>query len=195
VGFASDSEEPFQIQVTEAARTVGFEKSSGVPRAPKSGWIIKGLTLGEHGELRGAIFGDRPMPVIQLDEPPKKSEQQARSVERPSSPTVGKPHVRLISGGLGAANRVSPGQAMRIIGSGFKPGARVEIALDGRPVETEASVGPKGEFSATIAAPREFGLHRLTVRQGGNTDGIMFLVSHVDEHHGRIQKESASSRD
>lgn len=71
---------------------------------------------------------------------------------------------------------------MQLFGREFPVGTVLEVAIDDRVVE-KVTVGEDRAFKIAIAAPEQFGLHRLVVRDasGKPIDGFMFLVSHEDK--------------
>ena len=175
VVFFSD-EEGMKVKVTETIRQVGF---SGVkaptPRKPRA--IMVGLTLGDRGNLVGAAFADKALPMSTV------SEQELREPPlHEKSPTAGKPYLHLATSASGAANFIAPEKPLEIAGRGFRAGTSVDIAIDGRVVE-KVRVGDSGAFSLAVTAPREAGLHTVTARDpasGTAIDGATFLVRSED---------------
>ena len=144
------------------------------------------MTLGEHGNLLGAAFTGNTVPMYEPTEKEKNQDRQPSG--RQTSPTAGRPYLRLILPGGSAANAVLPGALLTITGRNFQRGAPLEIEFDDIAVATVRG-GEKGEFSVGIKAPRDFGLHSVTVRQVTAQkviDGAMFIVTHED--HRRDQR-------
>ncbi|GAC1395238.1 MAG: hypothetical protein NVSMB68_12310 [Thermoanaerobaculia bacterium] len=129
--------------------------------------------------LMGAVFTEKPLKMYE----PSAAErnQDKEPIGSKESPTAGKPYLQLDIARSGS-NRVAPLQPITISGRSFPANTSLEIAVDGGPVE-KVQVSENGTFTVRIIAPRDFGVHAVTVRDAQTQkviDGAMFLVVHED---------------
>jgi len=177
VVFFSDSRKEMNIKVTESRKPVGFGARS--PKVP-AGRMLVGLTLGEPGNLIGGAFAEN---TLAMYEPSEREKNQDREISgNRVSPIANRPYLHLRVPGGSAANTAPPGGLIVITGRNFPRGTQIEIALDDSAV-TRASVGDRGDFTASIRAPRGFGLHTVTARDPATKkviDGALFIVKSQD---------------
>ena len=184
VAFVADSNKVPEIKVTETTKRVGFIGVKGASRIPAQGPVLAGLAIGRRGEIVGTLVSDKALSAAVADEKEKSDEERVGSEQ---SPTAGKPYLELLGGRTDGANGFAPGEPIQLSGRGFPIGMAIVIAIDDRPVE-KTVVGHEGRFSARVPAPREFGLHSLTARDGASgkvIDGTMVLVRHGDADEGK----------
>ena len=62
---------------------------------------------------------------------------------------------------------MGPGNVIPLIGLNYETGSTIEIAID-RDTVDRVMVVQGGKFFASIAAPSEFGLHRITIIDGAS---------------------------
>jgi photosystem II stability/assembly factor-like uncharacterized protein len=181
IAFAVDSREVPDIKVTETTRPVGFQGIRRVPRPPEGARMITGLTLkkrGERSELVGFLFSPRPRSMYI---PEEMGEAEERPVGQEETPTERKPYLEVLSGA------VVPGGTIQLAGRGLPAGSNVEIAIDGHIVE-RVTADREGKFSSAVQAPREFGVHSLTLIDSASRkvlDGAMVSVRPEDAPRSR----------
>lgn len=84
-----------------------------------------------------------------------------------------------------------------VAGRGLPPGLAIELAVDDRTVE-QVRANQEGAVAAMVSAPREWGLHSITVRDAESRrvlDGAMFIVKHQDLGRGRSKGRSDYQRE
>jgi photosystem II stability/assembly factor-like uncharacterized protein len=182
VVFFSDTRKDMDVKVTESRKRVGFGRAK-MPNAPEER-ILVGMTLGARGNPIGAAFSEKPLAMY---EPTEEEKTQPREpAGRKQSPIAGRPYITLTLPG-GSANTVAPDAPIRVSARNFPRGTSVEIVVDSVRVE-RVTVGERGEFRVVVRAPREFGLHNLTVRDavtGKVIDGANFIVKAEDTRRER----------
>ena len=117
----------------------------------------------------------------------QEKNQDREPYGRTQSPTATKPYIHLTIPGGSAANTVAPGEPVRISVRNLPRGTTIEILVDGV-VALKVSVNQRGELVASVYAPRDFGLHRITIRDAATAaviDGTMFIVKHRDDRDQR----------
>ena len=194
VAFLSRQETAPDIKLTEITRQVGFSGLRGVPKAPDRADIIVGITM-RAGALAGLIFSRSPLEMNveerKAELAAEKAEPGEHAVGRAESPIAGKPYVEVITGHVTGANSAIPGQTIQIAGRSHRAGSTVEIAIDGKVIE-KAAVAADGRFSATVEAPRQFGMHNITIidqESAKPVDGAMLLVRPEDKDEGREERK------
>ena len=100
------------------------------------------------------------------------------------SPTEGKSYIRVTTKRFDGAPVALPGEVIPITVANLKSDTDVVIYLDDQPASRGRASG-EGSWTLELRAPREFGLHSITVRTAGDEkaviDGTMFLVKHYDD--------------
>ena len=112
----------------------------------------------------------------------REREQDKEETGRKESPTAGKPYIELQLGS-GGANFVGALKPFVIALRNFPADTPLEIAIDDKIVE-KSRANETGEAVIRVVAPREAGLHSVTVRDAQTQkviDGAMFIVRHEDE--------------
>jgi photosystem II stability/assembly factor-like uncharacterized protein len=183
VAFVSDAKEIHNIKITETTKRIGFANVAGLARAPGNDYQTIGFMLGKKGNIRGTVFSQQPLSMLDAQE--RQSNEERVGSEK--SPIADQPYVRITTGRNEAGNAVVAGSRIQLAGKGFRPGTQITIALDGRIVE-KVGIAENGEFSVTMPAPQQVGLHRATVRDaetGKVIDGVMFIVRHEDGARSR----------
>jgi Putative peptidoglycan binding domain len=176
VAFATDLKQLPDIKVTETTRPVRFEGISRMPRPPKEGWIITGLTFkkrGERSELVGFLFSPKPRSMYI---PEERGEAEKTPVGQEQPPSEQKPYLEV------ASDPVTPGATIQLSGRGLPPGSKIEIAVDRKTVQRLVA-DRQGKFSAAVQAPSQFGFHSLTLIDSASKkvlDGAMISVSPND---------------
>jgi hypothetical protein len=110
---------------------------------------------------------------------------------RSESLTASRPYLEVITGDLIGSNVVAPEHTIQLGGRGHHPGSTVEIAIDGKTVQ-EVVVGQRGRFSVTVEAPRQFGIHKITIIDQSSAkviDGAMVLVRPEDKGESREERD------
>jgi photosystem II stability/assembly factor-like uncharacterized protein len=182
--FFSDSKTAPAIKITTSKTRVGL---LGVKRRMGEKYpnrTLVGLTLGAKGRLISEVSAEKPLAYER-----KQQDDREEPAGNEKSPTAGKPYVQLLERS-GGSNSVTPGSPITVSGRDFPRNVALEIAID-RQVMEKAYANEKGEWKATLRAPRNEGLHSLTVRDaatGKVIDGAMFLVRHVDARKERDQR-------
>jgi photosystem II stability/assembly factor-like uncharacterized protein len=190
VAFFSDQDKAPDIKLTETTR-VGFIGVTNAPAAPYEAAMITGLTLRRNGTLAGVVFSKAPLAMHVAEQ---RAPAEEKPVGREVSPIAGKPYLEVIAGT--GANAVAPGQTVQLAGRGHGAGSTVEIAIDGKIVE-KVAVGQDGRFSATVEAPRQFGIHNITVIDQANAkvvDGSMLLVRPEDKGGSGEERDRRQDR-
>ena len=177
VAFALDSEKVPDIKLTETTTSVGFIGVENAPKPPREAPIITGLNLQKSArgsELVGIIFSPRAVSMYAADE---NDRTEQVPVGRERSPTADKPYLEVLTGPVS-----SPSHTIRLSGRGFEVGTTIKIAVDGNNVE-QLVVRPGGKFLVAVQAPRQIGLHSITIidsASGRVIDGTMVAVRPED---------------
>jgi hypothetical protein len=163
-----------------------FLGTRNAPPAPVEGAITAGLVPRRDGTLPGIVFSKAPLAMHPGEqEAANRAEVEEKPIGREESPTVGKPYLEVRTGNALGSNVALPGQTVQIVVRGARGG--IEIAIDGETLGTVA-VGDEGQFSASVEAPRQFGIHKITIINQANgkvIDGAMLLVRPGDK--GRLE--------
>src|ERR1051326_8455237 len=182
VVFFSESKEAPKIVVTESKTAVGFGTNARTI-APDQKQILTGLALNAKGKIIRGAYSDK---LLAMYEPTQKEQEQDKEeTGRTESPIAGKPYIEL-NVGSGGGNIVPPQKPFTIKLRNF-PDADVVLAIDNAIVE-KGHANQNGELTLRVVAPREIGLHTLTVRDAHTQkviDGVMFIVKQEDERKER----------
>jgi photosystem II stability/assembly factor-like uncharacterized protein len=183
VAFFSDAKEARDIKVTESAKNVGFGTNVSAPKAPAKRMLI-GFALNAKGKVIRGVYTEKPLAMYEPTQ--QEREQDKEETGRKESPTAGKPYIELQLGS-GGANTVGALKPFVIALHNFRAETALEIAIDDKVVE-KGRANEKGEAVVRLVAPREAGLHSVTVRDAQTQkviDGAMFIVKHEDERRER----------
>jgi photosystem II stability/assembly factor-like uncharacterized protein len=173
VAFFTDSGELENVTVTESETEAGF--TGATPPATPNGQSLVGVTLGKTTNLLSASFTSNPLVVYEPTETEKTQDAQPAGSDQ--SPIAGKPYVSLNT------NRVEPGVALNVNGTGFAPLVSIDLTIDDT-VVAKLKTSANGTFSATITAPAEMGSHMLYAIDSGSgnqIDGAQFSVMPEEE--------------
>ena len=174
--FFSDAQREPGIKITTSKKRVGLLGVKRVMGAKNPNLTLVGLTLGAKGRLISEAYAEKPLVVEG-----RKQDDREEAIGNETSPTAGKPYIQLLETG-GGSNSVLPGSPITVSGRDFPRDTQLEITIDRHVVE-KAYSSDNREWKVTVRAPREEGLHSLTVRDaatGKVIDGAMFLVRHLD---------------
>ena len=183
VVFFADTKEARDIKVTESAKTVGFGDNVKVPRPPANR-MLTGFAFNRAGKVIRGIYTEKPLSMYEPTQLEREQDKDPKG--RQESEVAGKPYISLQLGS-GAANTVVARKPFTIALRNFAANASIEIAIDGYAVE-KRRVNEKGEAIIRVVAPREPGLHSVTVRDAQTQrviDGAMFIVRHEDARRER----------
>jgi photosystem II stability/assembly factor-like uncharacterized protein len=175
----SDTSDLTAVKITEADKESGF-KGATAPAGPAK-QSMAAVTLGKNGNLLGAAFTANPLPMY---EPTDKEKTQDNDPVggTPQSPTLGKPYAELDVAGAALTKTVAPKAPLHLTGRSFPRAASLTITVDDV-TALKLKSGDLGDFTATVTAPTDPGLHSVKVldANGKLLDGAMFLVGHADE--------------
>lgn len=196
IGYVGDASRAPKIRISETARRVGV---LGMKRDPIELELeeqdLVGLALDERDHLFGTLYTEGMIPVSdRAPVPPEDAKEDLDDHVRSRSPTEKKPYVSL---GLDGSRRIGPGERFAVSAVRLQRAARIEVLMDGKVVET-AAIESDGTLSISIAAPMEFGLHTLTLRDAKTRkviDGASFLVTHGDQKEERSAADRAQRRE
>jgi photosystem II stability/assembly factor-like uncharacterized protein len=174
--FKTDDPRPAGVRVTRTSARVGYRDGRPLPAPPRTGQVIRGVVFGKDNRLLGVAFGGRR--ALMFTPRPARGK-----VGRPPYTKGARPYVRLIAPRFDGPPAASPGEAVRVTGTGFAPGSLLAVVIDGRPARRKALADAGGTFEARIRAPQEFGLHRVEIRdrRGAVLDGSTFFVSRTGD--------------
>lgn len=177
VVFSGENRTVSDIKIIHTDKQIGFRGASYFPLAPKGNELLKGLVFDKKNRLKGAVFGDKPMMMFQeknLDE----KEGNTRS------PTADKPYIEISTKRFEGAPVALPDEVITITVRNLKSGTDVIVYIDDKPVSKARATG-EGALKTEVRAPREFGLHSVTIRAANDEksviDGTMLLVKHNDD--------------
>lgn len=176
VVFAGETEAP-GIKVIHTNKQRSFRGAPYLPVAPKDNEVMRGLVFDKENRLKGAVFGDAPMVMSDEDDVEDK-EGNAKS------PSEGKPYIQITTKRFDGGPVALPGEVMTITVANLKRDTDVVIYMDDK-LASKGRVSGEGSLRLELRAPREFGLHSITVRSADDEksvlDGTMFLVKHNDD--------------
>jgi hypothetical protein len=142
--------------------------------------MIVGLILDKNGSVKGTILAKELLsPQVQSGDRYQPHQDVGEVIGNEKSPSTGKPYLQLTEG----RTVVGPDESISFKGRDFKAGSAIEIFLDGY-LAQGLTVSDNGTFIVTMLAPREFGLHRVTVLDQStrvNIDGANFVVGPRDQ--------------
>jgi hypothetical protein len=137
---------------------------------------MKGLVFDKENRLKGAVFGDKPMMMFEEKDLDDKEGNT-------KSPTTGRPYIQLSTRRFQGAPVALPNEVMAITVTNFKRDSEMVIYIDDKAV-AKLRVDRQGYAKAEVRAPRQFGLHSITIRAANDEkrviDGTNFLVKHED---------------
>lgn len=104
------------------------------------------------------------------------------------SPIGDKPYVEVTTQRFDGAPVALPGEVIQIMVRNLERNMDVVIYLDNTQV-IKSRTNDQGVLKLEVRAPREFGLHSITIRSANDEkyviDGTMFLVKHNDDFKRR----------
>ena len=89
-----------------------------------------------------------------------KDRTEEKPIRQEKSPNTGKPYLQVLTGPI-----TGPGDVIPLVGLNYQMGSPIEILIDGHAID-RVMVVQGGKFFASVTAPSEFGLHRITVIDG-----------------------------
>jgi photosystem II stability/assembly factor-like uncharacterized protein len=181
VMFTGNEEKSLGVKVTYAKAPMGFRGSNVTLKPSTDAQLMKGLVFDKDNRLKGAVFGDKQMPMF----------EEVDTVEQDGnkkSPNDGKPYIKLQTPRFSGAPTAAANEMIPITIANLKSNRDVIIYVDDVP-STKGRTDIDGSFKAEVKAPEQEGLHGITIRFADDEknviDGTMFLVKHLDE----IEKE------
>jgi hypothetical protein len=168
-----------------ASRTVGTTDGRLPPwiRDAAVNRLLVGITTSQ-GQINGAIFSDK---AIQSRAPDEQIMTRPRLSQ--GSPTRERPYINVFSAEMirGIPILSAKSKTLVVTGRGFDPSTRIEVAINGNPVQsTQLTILANGNFLFESKVSIGYGLHRIVVSQGPNSnrravDASMFFVRNEDE--------------
>jgi hypothetical protein len=193
VVFIGRQKENSGVKVTETSKNMGFSGIKSVPKTPKNGMIIKGISFGGKNELQSLVYGDKPMPMYQANVIKTSKEISmkalAEGVKMPKGASTKSlaegsiPYIQLATGRYIGGAVASPNETMIVSGKNLQPDSDVVIYINNTPA-AKGRVDSEGSLKAEVTAPPSFGHHTISVRQANSIDsiidGMMFTVAPAD---------------
>lgn len=94
---------------------------------------------------------------------------------------------------------IASGETAILAGSGFTPGSRVDVAVDGKVVQADVPIGadgslPAGSIKPPVARPHRSQAFTITATEQGNPAHTVSAVSRVGDLSVRLRPRSARPR-
>lgn len=138
-----------------------------------------GLVVNANDALVGFVGAKAILPISEVIAVTPPTGEKEPGSQR--SPTAGKPYLTIFAKS-GRGDAVEAGEPLVVRGRDFAPGGSLDVLIDEKPVGN-ASVAKSGAFEVKLTAPKQFGMHTLTVRDAASgkiIDGANFIVRHGD---------------
>jgi len=128
----------------------------------------------------GTVFGESETSLVP---PPPDKEYKGPT----TSPTSGRPYIRLITSGFVGLPAANPGEPFELAATDFPAGAACEALIDGVPVKGTVTADGNGAFTMKLTAPADQGYHKVQARVAGGEvlDGSLLVVKHEDAEEKR----------